>query len=255
MKSISNSIALLSLAVCAVLVPARAARAEFLGSAISIQIWTGGSNLGHYELNVAIPSDPWGWNLSAPVNVYSENGGSLLATIDSLGIALDGDPAVNLNFAVTAGATPTLISVASSTVVFAPLNGADGFATAALTVTDNNGNGASAVGMFGANKSYQATYNGGSVFAQLVSPVGAPGDGTATGTERSPLAGTTLIPGMTSSIQSQFSFVLSAFDSASTTSRFQVNIPGGNVPEPSTWVLASTAAVGGFLLRRRRRSR
>jgi hypothetical protein len=255
MKSISNSFALLSLAVCAVMVPARAARAEFLGSAISIQIWTGGANLGHYELNVPIPSDPWGWQLNSPVNVYSQGSGDLLATIDSMGVFLDGDPAVNLNFAVTAGPTPTLITVGSSTVVFAGLNGADAFATAALTITDNNGNGASAVGMYGANKSYQATYNGGSVFAQLVSPVLAGPDDTSTGSQRDPLSATTVIPGMTTSIQSQFSFVLSAFDSASATSRFQVNIPGGNVPEPSTWVLASTAAIGGFLLRRRRRSR
>jgi hypothetical protein len=190
------------------------------------------------------------------VSVYSENGGNLLATIDSIGIALDGDPAVNLNFAVTAGATPTLISVASSTVVFSAITGADAFATGTLTVTDNNGNGASAVGMYGSNKAYQATYNGGPMFAQLISPVFAANDGTATGTDRSPGSATTIIPGMTTSIQSQFSFVLSAFDSASTTSRFQVNIPpDGNVPEPSTLVLASTAAMGGFLLRRRRRSR
>ena len=256
MKSISKTLTLLLLAGCAVLVPARAARAEFLGSAISIQIWTGGANLGQYELNVAIPSDPWGWELSAPLEIYSaDNSGHLLATIDSLGIYLDGDPAVNLSFAVTAGATPTLISVASSTVVFAPLNGADAFATAALSITDGNGNGATAVGTYPGNKAYQANYNGGSVFAQLVSPVVAGVNSSATGTERDPLTGTLLIPGVTSSIQSRFSFVLSAFDSASGTSRFQVNIPGNNIPEPSTWLLASMAAVGGLWMRHRRSRR
>lgn len=252
MKSISKPLTLILLAVCAVLVPARAAHAEFVGSAISIQFWTGGSNLGHYQLDVPIPSDPWGWEMSSPLDVYSSDN-HLLATIDSLGVFLDGDPAVNLSFAVTAGPTPTLITVGSSTVVFAPLNGADAFATAAISVTDNNGNGASAVGTYAGNKSYQASYNGGSVFAQLVSPVAAASNSSAIGSERDPVTGTVVIPGLTTSIQSQFSFVLSAFDSASATSRFQVNIPGPIIPEPSTWVLASLAAVGGLWMKGRRR--
>lgn len=254
MKSISNPITLLLLAVCAVLAPARAARAEFLGSAISIQIWTGGADLGHYELNLDIPSDPWGWQLSSPIDIYSESDpDQLLATVDSLGIFLDGDPAVNLNFSVTGGAVPSMITVGSSTVVFAPLNGADAFATAALSITDNDNNGATAVGTFAGSKAYQASYNGGSVFAQLVSPVVAGINDSATGTERDPVTGTLVIPGATTSIQTQFSFVLSAFDSASGTSRFQVNIPGPIIPEPSTWVLASLATVGVVWMKRRRR--
>ena len=242
-----------ALAICALLLPASAAQAEFVGSAISVQIWSGGGGTGSYEFNLPIPTDPWAWELDGPVSIYGGSGGNhLLATIDSLSVALDGDPAVTLNFAVTAGASATFISVTSSTVVFAPIENAEAFATAALSLTDGNGNGATANGVFPGNKAYQARFNGGTVFADLISPVAAGPGSSSLGTERVPLTGTDVIPGFITSIQSQFSFVLSARDSASGTSRFQVDIPPPIVPEPSSWVLASLAVLGWVWLGRRR---
>ncbi len=241
-----------ALVIGALVLSASAARAEFVGSAISVYIWSGGGGKGNYELNLAIPTDPWDWELDAPVSIFDSSGSTLLATIDSLSVALDGDPAVTLNFAVTAGASATFVSVTSSTVAFAPISNGEAFATAALSLTDGNGNGASANGVFPGTKAYQARFNGGSVFANLVSPVAAGPGSSSIGTERDPLAGTVVIPGSTTSIQSEFSFVLSARDSASGTSRFQVNIPGNNIPEPSSWVLASLAVLGWVWLGRRR---
>ena len=240
------------LAIGALLLPISAAQAEFVGSAISVHIWSGGGGTGNYELTLPIPTDPWGWELDAPVSIYDPGGNNLLATIDSLSVALDGDPAVTLNFAVTAGAAATLISVTSSTITFPDITDADAFATAALSLTDNNGNGASATGIFAGGKSYEARYNGGTLFAGLVDPVVAGAGSSALGTQRTPGVGTVVIPGETSSIQSQFSFLLSARDSASGTSRFQVNVPSPIIPEPSTWVLGSLALLGWVWLGRRR---
>lgn len=231
-----------------------AARGEFLGSAISIRIWSPEGS-GHYDLTLPIPTDPWGWESESPVNIYSAvQPDRLLATIDSLSVHLDGDPAVTLNFAMTAGAADTLISLTSSTVTFDELIDADAYATASLTLTDNNGNGASATGTFAGSNAYQARFNGGTVFANLLTPFTAGADSTTTESGRDPGIGTEIIPGSISSIQSQFAFMLSARDSASGTSRFQVNIPSNNIPEPSTYVLAMLGVAGVYLARRRNRS-
>jgi hypothetical protein len=243
---IASAIALLFM------LPSATARAEFVGSAISMHFWSA-DGLGSYELSLAIPSDPWGWQLDAPLEVYGgADGGNLLATIDDLAIHLNGDPVVELSFSVTAGNSNTIISIISSTVVFAPLEGADAFATASLSITDNNGDGAFANGLISGNKVYLAQYNGGTEFANLVSTLSTPGPfSSATAEERNPVTGTVILPGAVSSIQSQYLFQLSRRDSASGTSIFQVNPAGGNIPEPSTYVLACLGAVGVWFARRR----
>jgi hypothetical protein len=230
-----------------------AARGEFLGSAISIRVWST-DGAAQYELTLPIPTDPWAWESDTPLNIYSRSQPDrLLATIDTMSVALDGDPAVTLSFAVTAGATNTSFSFVSSTVTFDPLLDADAYATASLTLTDNNGNGASVTGGFPGSTAYQARYNGGTVFTDLVTPFTAAANSTSTGSGRDPLVSTEIIPGLISSIQSQFVFTLSARDSASGTSRFQVNIPSNNIPEPSTYVLAMLGVAGVYLARRRKR--
>jgi hypothetical protein len=227
------------------------ARGAFVGSAISIQVQSA-NGVGQYDLTLPIPTDPWAWESDQPLNIYSASQpDQLLATIDSIGVQLDGDPAVALNFAVTAGSSAALISIVSSTVTFDPLLNADAFATASLTLTDNNGNGAYANGLLG-GKSYEARFNGGTLFAGLLTPLMVGANATNTASDRFPVAGTQIIPGLTSSIQSQFSFLLSPRDSASGTSRFQVNIPTNNVPEPSTYVLAMLGMAGAWLIRRRK---
>ncbi len=227
---------------------AQEGRAEFIGSAVNIQIWNS-TDSGNFELDLAIPSDPWSWELAAPVQIYGKNDpGNLMATIDSLSVGLNGDPAVSLSFAVTAGSAATVISVSSSTVLFSPIANADAFATAAISLTDGNGNGASLIGGF-SGKSYEAQYNGGTIYTDLVSGFSAGADASSINSERTPTTGTATIPGTISSIQSQFGFLLSAHDSASGTSRFQVTSTN-NIPEPSTWALACLALIGWTWLRR-----
>ncbi len=226
------------------------ARGEFLGSAVTISV-TAGSDSGFYEVELPSSADPLDWSLSQPVEVLNASGDSL-AHIASLSFELNGDPAVSLNFSITAGSSPTLITISSSTISFTPIINAQAFATAALTVTDFNGNGATATGTFAGAKAYEARYNGSGVFADLVSPVVAGMNASNIGTERFPITGNAGIGPMVSTIESQFSFTLSAHDSASGTSRFNV-IPGPNVPEPSSFVLAALGLGGTYLRIRRHR--
>jgi hypothetical protein len=94
---------------------------------------------------------------------------------------------------------------------------------------------------------YQATYNLSTTFADLNAPMTAPPFGGNTDNDRFPVAGFTGIAGTVSNIETQYSFVLSAGDLASGTSRFNVV-----VPEPSTFALAAIGVVG-LLWRMRRR--
>jgi hypothetical protein len=223
------------------------ARAEFVNPLIRIDLEANGMT-GSWELEVTDPSDPFSWNLTAPVEIYSDDPSeTYLGTIETLNLGLDGDPQVLLNFSMTAGPAPTLFSVSTGLVLFAPINNPLAFATAAITVTDNNSNGGTATGTFPGSKAYQASYNGGSTFANLVSPVVAPLDDSATGSERLPAVGSVVIPGVVTSINAEYSFLLTAADSASGTSRFNVI-----VPEPSTIVLALAGLAALFWHRRRK---
>jgi len=222
------------------------ARAEFVNPLITVQVSAGG-HTGIWELEVSNPSDPYSWRLPEPVDIYSDDPDNVfLGTIDSMDLGLIADPQVALGFAFTAGPAPAVFGVSSGLVVF-PMNNPTGFATASLTVTDNDGNGATAAGLFAGSKVYQATLNGATPFANLVSTVVAPIDDSATSQERHPGVGSVLIPGIVNTISASYSFTLTANDSASGTSRFNV------VPEPSTVALALIGSAALVACWRRRR--
>ncbi len=207
-----------------------------------------GSDTGVWEMPLNPTPGLYQWSLSGPANIYSStNPTDLLGTISSLTVAQDSDPNLQLNFAVVAGGAATTFTISSPTLSFAPLVNPSAFALANVTLIDNNGDGATMTGLFPGAKLYQAQYNSvSSIFANLVSPVTAAPDNLAGGSERFPAVGSTTIPGTVSNISSQFSFVLSALDQASGTSRFNV------VPEPSTLVMAAIAAMGLLWHARRR---
>lgn len=233
--------------VVAMLALPQQAKAEFLGNLVQIDV-SAGDYSGSWVLPGPTTDDPFSYDLSGPLNIYSsQNSEVLLGTLESLNLRLDGDPQVILNFAFTAGGANTVFSVSSALVAFGAINNPDSFATAGITVTDNDSNGGSATGLFAGAKSYEASYNAGSIFADLVSPVVAPVDDSGIGSERYPLAGTVQIPGAVTSIKGSFNFLLTANDSASGTSRFNV------VPEPSSVILALMAATGLYWAARRRK--
>jgi PEP-CTERM motif len=223
------------------------ARAEFIGSEVTIIVATD-TDTGSWSLNVASPSNPFYWNLSAPVDIMGTSSGEVLATINNLTVALDGDPQAFVVFGVTAGGAPTNFSIASSVVAFAPLINPDAVASASFGVTALTPDGVTATGAYaGGTKVFQARYNGGTTFANLASNLSASAFHSASTSEDYPLAGTIPIVGAVSNIQVEFNFLLTANDLASGTGVFNV------VPEPSSIVLAVLGLVGLLCWARRRR--
>jgi hypothetical protein len=217
-------------------------QAAFIGS-LHIQFQAAGET-GSYDVVIPGNADAYSWALPSAVEIHSDkNPGIAIATLQGLNFHLDGDPGVSLGFSVQAGAAPTNITVVSSFVSFSAITDPFGFATAAVTVTDTDSNGASATPPGRLTYQYQAVYNGGvsfpsTAFAHLISTVAAGADSSALGSGRFPAAGTVLIPGSVTSIQSAFDFLLSANDLASGTSRFNIT------PEPSSVVLAALGFIG-----------
>jgi len=179
---------------------------------------------------------------SSPGVIELKENGHPIASLNSINVFYDVDPSVQLNFSVTAGNTVTTFTFTSSTVVFTPLVNPVATATAAVTVTDNNGNGVMLTGLLPGGKVYRADTDLGN-YALLVNGVSAGMFQSKTANES--LAG--VIAGTVSSISSQFSFTLTSLDGASGTSSFTV------IPEPGSLVALGSALAGfaGLALRRR----
>jgi len=151
----------------------------------------------------------------------------VLATIQSLQVEYDLDPAVDLGFYVSAGQQDTTFRITSATVTFDPITDPEAYASAAVTVTDGGGGGGRLTGLFDDTRAYQARTDLGT-FADLVGQVDAPADSSASADDRYPSSGWATINGQVSSIESEFHFTLTADDHASGSSKFEV------VPEPAT---------------------
>jgi len=207
---------------------------------------TSGSNTGTWQLRSLDLPDPAAsiitWASSGPINIMS--GADVLATLDQVNVRIDSDPQVSLSFAATAGSADTLFTFNSAVVSFAPITNPAASATAAITLTDNTGDGASLTGQYAGNSaSYSADTNLGN-YAMLVpnTAVTSPfGSNTSLGSTSG------AISGGVSSINSSFSFLLTKYDSASGTSNFSV------VPEPGSLLALATGLAGmmGVAFRRR----
>ena len=122
-------------------------------------------------------------------------------------------------------------------------------ATAGVTVTDNDANGATLTGEGAGGSFFNAAYNGGTTFADLISgPFTTSVAGSNSGAQDFPAAPGAFDPigGTLTDIQAQFNFTLSANDSASGTSGFF------SIPTPGA---ATLIALGGLAGLRRRRER
>ncbi len=208
------------------------------------QTWSyDGANDPRGHLDTTAGSTTFGrWVFDVRDSATSE----IVATLplDDISIEFQQDPQVILNIGVVAGAAATNFTISSALVSYGAIPNSIATASAGLSVTDRNGNGATLTGLYGGSNAYLAQYNGyvpgGSTFTTLVGPIAAGAFLTGSGSGN---AGPTNI-GTTSDMSAQWSFTLSARDSATGTSTYIIT------PAPGSMALLG---VGGLLIGRRRR--
>jgi hypothetical protein len=199
------------------------------------------------------PDAGWGtWSLAQPVAIYSsENPNLALGIIESLTTAINPDPVIGFTFNVKALDVDTIFNISSVTLSFPGIAFPDAVASAGITITDTNGDGAYLVGGYVSNTlAYQAQTNLG-VYAHLVPNITALPNQSATASQTFPVMGFNTIPGTVTSMQTSFTFLLSAHDAASGSSVFYVGPP---IPEPASMTLAALGLAGIAGLRRKARA-
>jgi hypothetical protein len=206
---------------------------------------TDGFDSGSQEfvINAAEDRDWFEWTLDGGRDIVGDNG-DLLGSIEYLKLKISEDPATSVEFYVIAGNSTTKFTIdAESATTFDPITNPEAYASAGITLTDRNRNGATITGLYD-GKVYQATYNGSNVYANLVDSFTAGVQQTASQSENKPLSGgTDIINGTLSSIDASFKCTLSANDSASGTSYFEIT------PEPAS---ATMLALGMFFIAHKR---
>jgi len=194
--------------------------------------------------------------LFSPLTIVDQQNNNIIATITQLNVINNADNTdtpgtpdalTSIGFGLYAGDADTTFNMTASLINTGSVADAALRATASVNVTDNNGNGATLTGLGAGGSYFNAAYNGGTTFADLVAgPLVAPAIGSNDSSQDFPAA-----PGIFSPIgvalnnmQAQFNFSLSAGDSAGGTSGFF------SIPTPAS---AALFGIAGFAATRRRR--
>ncbi|MCX7427618.1 MAG: PEP-CTERM sorting domain-containing protein [Planctomycetia bacterium] len=232
------------MAVTILFVVSHPVQAEFIGSVLTVEATSSAGTASQSWNLPSEPSDRLVWSLDGKYDLLGAQG--LIGSINQAVVTLEGDPAVGLSFAVSAGNADTTFTITTASVSFPGLTGATGFASAGVTLTDRDslpGNGASLALTKTNTGLYQATYNSGTTFSELLGALSIASKGTISANANS---GFQTIVGTVTDIQASYSFTLSKNDSASGTSQFEV------VPEPSVFAMMIFGLISLVLARRRR---
>lgn len=192
---------------------------------------------------------------NGPLDIIDSNNNNTIGTITQLSAISNADDTTtssfdalqSIGFAVFAGDADTAFNLTGSFINIGSVAGAELRATAGITVTDNNANGALLTGDGLGGTYFNAAYNGGTTFADLIAgPLAAGSASSNASSQDFPAAPGVFSPiaNPLTDIQAQFNFTLSANDSASGTSGFFA------VPAPGA---AALLAIGGLTATRRRR--
>jgi hypothetical protein len=203
---------------------------------------------GHLADGDWMPGGQFIWESSTPITMRNQ-AGQIVAEFNGATIRLVEDPVVQLNFSVSAGSADTTFTISSPLLSFAAIDPASGRASAGVSITDTNGDGAT-ISPVGQPGLYTSQYNGavpsGTLFADLLTgPVVAGAFDSNSASASSPGGGLfTAIGTPVSDMSARFHFSLTANDQASGTSTFEI------VPAPGAVTLL---ALGGLFAGRRRR--
>jgi MYXO-CTERM domain-containing protein len=224
------------------------AHASIQGDPLTVTAVTDSGHTATWVLTAGMGTyDGDNWHYDGTGRSYTMwDGPTLICTLSNIRMDLVGDPQVVLSFNALASSSTTKFTFTSALMTFPTLTNPTATASAGVTVTDNDFTGALVSGMQSNGASFWANYNGavpgGTNFASFIPTVAA----TALQGSNSDSAnlGPSAIVGNVSDMSSQFRFSLSAFDSASGTSNFEI------VPTPGALALLGIAGITG--LRRRR---
>lgn len=207
---------------------------------------TATSSLGTATFRIQEHMGTWSgdtWTLLAgeAIELVDPTSGQRVGTVRDLYVEFIEDPQVTVNFTAVSGPVPTNFSFSSGVLSFSNIDNSLALATAGVTVTDNDSDGATFTGLYGGD-GYQAMYNDSVIFDTLLGSYVVPADDSSTKNERSPGAGSTMI-GTTFNMKADWNFTLSANDQVGGTSLFKI------VPAPGSIALFGIA---GLVARRRR---
>lgn len=196
---------------------------------------------------VTLPDGTFIWVLNSPVNIVDSGNGNTIAEVQFGSIMFSTTGNVSHSFVVQAGGVDTHFTLSSGIVPMPPVANPLGRASAGVTLTDTNGNGAMLNGHQAGGDLFEAFYDSGQVFADLLnSPFFSTPFGTTTASDEYPAGAGNFaaFPGPVSQIGIEWDFTLSANDSAGGTSVFVV------IPTPAA---GATMLVGAGLIASRRR--
>lgn len=217
---------------------------------------TNDSGMGTLTIPVADatpgPNGSFTFSLLAPVDIM--DGPNVIATITQLNSTvrpiLGGQPhTITLSFTFLAGSSMTRFEVDSTLMTFdEDLLSEAARATAGISITDSDGDGASSMGNLPGGAHYTTRYNGqpGTTFANLLTGAYMAGSGQSmTADDRSPGSGFTDLGGNVDDMSARWDFSLSANDQVGVTSSFFI------IPTPGAIALVGLA--GLTMARRSRR--